>query len=84
MILRHSTRRPDLHSRDLKPQNLLINKALELKLADFGLGRAFGIPVRKYTHEVRNHLHRCLVTAPSLPPPRNLASQWMLTSLVLA
>jgi len=38
--------------RDLKPQNLLINKALELKLADFGLGRAFGIPVRKYTHEV--------------------------------
>jgi len=39
--------------RDLKPQNLLINKeALELKLADFGLARAFGIPVRSYTHEV--------------------------------
>ena len=38
--------------RDLKPQNLLINKAFELKLADFGLARAFGIPVRKYTHEV--------------------------------
>merc|ERR1712070_164068 len=31
--------------RDLKPQNLLINK-------DFGLARAFGIPVRPYTHEV--------------------------------
>lgn len=38
--------------RDLKPQNLLINKKLELKLADFGLARAFGIPVRNYSHEV--------------------------------
>jgi len=38
--------------RDLKPQNLLINKRGELKLADFGLARAFGIPVRSYTHEV--------------------------------
>lgn len=38
--------------RDLKPQNLLINMDGELKLADFGLARGFGIPVRKYTHEV--------------------------------
>ena len=39
-------------SRDLKPQNLLINKNGELKLADFGLARAFGIPVRCYSAEV--------------------------------
>lgn len=38
--------------RDLKPQNLLINMEGQLKLADFGLARAFGIPVRNYTHEV--------------------------------
>ncbi|GAA5943328.1 cyclin-dependent serine/threonine-protein kinase CDC28 [Sporobolomyces koalae] len=38
--------------RDLKPQNLLINKEGNLKLADFGLARAFGIPLRTYTHEI--------------------------------
>jgi len=38
--------------RDLKPQNLLINAQGQLKLADFGLARAFGIPVRSLTHEV--------------------------------
>ena len=38
--------------RDLKPQNLLINKHLQLKLGDFGLARAFGIPVNTFSNEV--------------------------------
>merc|ERR1719201_2432757 len=31
--------------RDLKPQNLLIDSGLRLKIADFGLARAFMLPV---------------------------------------
>lgn len=38
--------------RDLKPQNLLINKNFEVKVADFGLARSFGIPVSAYSNEV--------------------------------
>lgn len=38
--------------RDLKPQNLLLNKDLQIKLADFGLARAFSLPIRPYTKEV--------------------------------
>jgi cyclin-dependent kinase len=40
--------------RDLKPQNLLVDKGTNiLKIADLGLGRAFTVPVKSYTHEVR-------------------------------
>merc|ERR1719172_500348 len=38
--------------RDIKPQNLLIDSRMRLKIADFGLARAFTVPVPKYTHEV--------------------------------
>eukprot|EP01090_Pellita_catalonica_P007338 TRINITY_DN17920_c0_g1_i1.p1 TRINITY_DN17920_c0_g1~~TRINITY_DN17920_c0_g1_i1.p1 ORF type:complete len:328 (-),score=42.35 TRINITY_DN17920_c0_g1_i1:683-1666(-) len=44
--------------RDLKPQNLLIDKNGVLKLADFGLARAFGVPIRTYTHEVVTQWYR--------------------------
>jgi serine/threonine protein kinase len=37
--------------RDLKPQNLLINRKMELKLGDFGLARAFGVPVNTFSNE---------------------------------
>ena len=39
--------------RDLKPQNLLLVKDKELlKIADLGLGRAFTVPLKSYTHEI--------------------------------
>lgn len=38
--------------RDLKPQNLLVDDKLKLKIADFGLARAYTVPVPRYTHEV--------------------------------
>lgn len=39
--------------RDLKPQNLLVNtNKMLVKLADFGLARAYAFPPRPYTHEV--------------------------------
>eukprot|EP00850_Spirogloea_muscicola_P005207 SM000023S07663 [mRNA] locus=s23:710938:713149:+ [translate_table: standard] len=39
--------------RDLKPQNLLVDKEKGLlKIADLGLGRAFTVPLKSYTHEI--------------------------------
>lgn len=39
--------------RDLKPQNLLIDKKNGLlKIGDLGLSRAFSVPLKSYTHEV--------------------------------
>lgn len=38
--------------RDLKLQNLLVDRFGNIKLADFGLARSICFPVRTYTHEV--------------------------------
>merc|ERR1719246_382378 len=38
--------------RDIKPQNLLVDSQEKLKIADFGLARAYSLPMPQYTHEV--------------------------------
>lgn len=52
--LAHCHRHGVMH-RDLKPQNLLVDDTSAepcLKVADLGLGRAFSVPVKSYTHEI--------------------------------
>jgi serine/threonine protein kinase len=42
----------------LKPQNLLVDKASNLKIAEFGLARAVGIPIKTLTHEIETLWYR--------------------------
>lgn len=49
--LAHLHKRKIMH-RDMKPQNILVDRKRNLKIADFGLARCFSIPIRPYTREV--------------------------------
>lgn len=44
--------------RDLKPQNLLIDRNFDIKIGDFGLARSFQIPMRPYTACVQTLWYR--------------------------
>lgn len=44
--------------RDLKPNNLLLDRNNILKIADFGLARTYGSPSRIYTHQVVTRWYR--------------------------
>ena len=60
--------------RDLKPQNILINeKTQELKIADFGLARAFSVPCSCYSADVITLWYR--------PPELLLGANFYTTSI---
>ena len=63
--------------RDLKPQNLLIENKRIVKLADFGLARAYKTPIETLTHEVVTLWYRApevLLGASRYAPPLDVWS----------